>query len=433
MKWKRMVLIAVTCLSVGLVSACGTNKPAPEGKSTEKPHEPVILTLFSWGKISDDIFQQRYVEPVKQKYPYITLRQIFRTGPGVGEPADYIAQGEQIDLVVGVNSNPFKELDLLYDITPDVKKANIDLNRFTQESLERTMSDGKLYGFPLSVSNFVLTYNKDIFDKFGVPYPRDGMTWDEFVPMIQKLTQMDNGVQYRGFHPQNVLAFMANSPFPSLYVDPKTNKVNITSESYKEVLELYKRIATIPGNMPPNALQGEAYSGLLKGFLNEKTIAVVMADFSKPASDAGLNWDFAQPPSFKNYPNVAGSGEVVAISPTKSSKYKDEAMAVISVLTSDEVRLQAAKSLSISPLKDQKFKDAFGTDAPYLKGKNIQAIFKSKPKKYVESSPVVDSNDVSKIFYAIMVDYLSGKVDVNTALRTAEEQIQAKVNEKYGK
>lgn len=69
-----------------------------------------------------------------------------------------------------------------------IKRHNIDLSRFEPSiisALEK-MSGGGLYGLPLYNDRMALYYNKDIFDKFGVPYPKDGMTWDEVIELSIK-------------------------------------------------------------------------------------------------------------------------------------------------------------------------------------------------------------------------------------------------------
>ncbi|WP_374017918.1 extracellular solute-binding protein [Paenibacillus thiaminolyticus] len=57
---------------------------------------------------------------------------------------------------------------------------------------------GLLYGMPIEGTQKALYYNKAIFDKFGVDYPRDGMTWDEIQDLAKQVTAERDGVKYRG-------------------------------------------------------------------------------------------------------------------------------------------------------------------------------------------------------------------------------------------
>jgi multiple sugar transport system substrate-binding protein len=58
-----------------------------------------------------------------------------------------------------------------------------------------------LYALPFSMNYGMTIYNKDIFDKFGIPYPKDMMTWNEMLDLGKKLTKLEQGVQYVGIDP----------------------------------------------------------------------------------------------------------------------------------------------------------------------------------------------------------------------------------------
>ena len=49
---------------------------------------------------------------------------------------------------------------------------------------------GRRYGSPLSIQADLLIYNKRIFDRFDVPYPTSGMTWQEFIEMSKRVTYL---------------------------------------------------------------------------------------------------------------------------------------------------------------------------------------------------------------------------------------------------
>lgn len=46
----------------------------------------------------------------------------------------------------------------------------------------------KQYIYPAGVSHYFLIYNKNLFDKYKLPYPHNDMTWDEFVELAKKAT-----------------------------------------------------------------------------------------------------------------------------------------------------------------------------------------------------------------------------------------------------
>lgn len=76
---------------------------------------------------------------------------------------------------------------------------NIDLNRFVPTLLARNYGqNGELYALPFQRHLTALFYNKATFDAFGIPYPTDGMAWDEVIQLASRFTDSPNGVKYNG-------------------------------------------------------------------------------------------------------------------------------------------------------------------------------------------------------------------------------------------
>jgi multiple sugar transport system substrate-binding protein len=284
---------------------------------------------------------------------------------------------------------------------------------------------------PLNIYPVALFYNKDIFDRFGVAYPKDGLTWDEVIELAKILTRNENGQQYRGFDPQVVYALASSLPIDIL--DPRTDKASVLNDQWRMVLDVYKKIVTIPGNTP----KGTTFAQLVEGFLKDKNVAMHASNMfvqMEEATKNGFNWDIAQYPQYKGYPNIGGGGQSNIVAVSKTSKHKEEVMKVIGVMLSDEVQLLGASRYArLSALKDQKFKDAYGKDVPYLKGKNIQSLFKSRPGEYANYSPLAGTRDVRAIFEQKVKEFVSGQKDFNTAMREAEEEMNKKVAELKGK
>jgi multiple sugar transport system substrate-binding protein len=48
-----------------------------------------------------------------------------------------------------------------------------------------------IWAVPRDVSNLVIYYNKDIFDKNNIPYPTTGWTTNDFLTKAQQLTNQE--------------------------------------------------------------------------------------------------------------------------------------------------------------------------------------------------------------------------------------------------
>jgi ABC-type glycerol-3-phosphate transport system substrate-binding protein len=428
MKWmtKGSVFTLTLALTGSLLAGCSQSAKEPEpaaGGEKAKPQEkfePVTLKMYqTQGYWTDEDFKKLILEPVQKKYPHISIEFMSKSSV---EKA--ITAGEDIDLISVWNGlmPQYDDMGLFEDITPLAKKMNMDLGRFDPGSLEGVKMATKnvlLYGLPNWVQIYVLYYNKDIFDRFGVPYPKDGMTWDETIDLAKKVTRQDGGVQYLGLDPDYLTRML--TPLSLGIVDGRTDKTDVNSEPYKQVFETGKRIYDIPGNKPKE--------GIMKGsvtdrFVKDKNLAMLTTInlFDKLTADPNLNWDVAQYPSYPNKPNLYGAYDINITAIAKISKHKEDAMRVLEVVFSDEVQLMSARAGKLPLMKDPKFQNEFlkGNDA--FKDKKISSIFKSKP---APAAPPY-SNFYTKS-RGMLVDkfkeYAEGKKDVNTVLREAEEAI----------
>lgn len=61
--------------------------------------------------------------------------------------------------------------------------------------MKTLMPDGtyqdRQYGYPCNVANTIIIYNKDVFDRYGVPYPPVDLTWEKYLELAQALTRYE--------------------------------------------------------------------------------------------------------------------------------------------------------------------------------------------------------------------------------------------------
>jgi multiple sugar transport system substrate-binding protein len=87
----------------------------------------------------------------------------------------------------------------LADMSAYAGRDNIDLAVYNGLA-ERFVIDEKLVALPASVGYYVLYYNKSIFDRAGIPYPSNDMTWDEWESLAARVTSGNGSNKvYGGF------------------------------------------------------------------------------------------------------------------------------------------------------------------------------------------------------------------------------------------
>jgi multiple sugar transport system substrate-binding protein len=425
-------------LSLALfVSACGSSTPSKTEDPAAKPspavnNQPVTVKIAVHAGIVNDADLKRYfIDPVKQKFPHITIERINTADKG-STLNELVAANAIPDMVINYpyNLTDLTKLGIDYNMDALIKTHGIDLNRISPEYLEsiKVVNGFNYYtGLPMNNNTFALFYNKDIFDRFGVPYPKDGMTWDEVREVAVKLTRNDGGVQYYGLFPDNVYrgAYQASLPF----VDLKNNKSVFQTDEWKNLFQLWYNLYTYPGApiMPKemNTVHGfktgqiamfSGYSGQLPDLLGMKD----------------LKWDVVTYPSNKVAPGVGQRVDSPMMSITSTSKVKDAAMQIISVILSDEVQTEMTKNLQSSVLKDPKINAQFGKANPELSSKNVVAF--TKPKVAVlKPFGFVPVGSAAGIPIAAFTDLLYAGKDVNTVLREADEKMSKVIAEELQK
>lgn len=418
---KGMLLVLAACL---LFAGCGSYSNNAEVKHSSfefDTSKPVTIKLFRGSDIKDNIFQMLVTEPMAKKYPNITIEL------QNGKLEELIAAGEIPDVLTYVhNSLPtLKNLDLLEDMTPLLKKHLFDLNRFNPIYLDaiRVNSDnGGLAAVPYFAQINALFYNKDLFDKFGVPYPKDGMTWEDATELGKRMTRLDGGIPYQGLNIEKIsrLSFPWSPDLIEKDKATQQERAHIDTDAWKQIFDLGYRVQTIPGNYPNQ----DFYKGQAAMYA---TVGDALQNIKTAVEGQVFRVGVAQYPSYKELPNTYGMVDEHVILVTKTSQRKDAAMKVVEVLTSDEVQMMASKQLArLSPLRDPELQKQFG--AEYLKGVDLQSIFKSHPAPGVQFSRYYQ--DARKLLDAEYALVLSGQKDANSASRDLEENINKMLAQK---
>ncbi|MDQ1912599.1 extracellular solute-binding protein [Paenibacillus sp. GD4] len=432
MNWRKIGIVSL-CTAFLLAGCTGGDAGAPQATQDNKEAvkistEPVTVKFATSRGIFTDVEFKKYVQdPLAKKYPHITAEYINTSEKGFGI-TELVAAGSIPDIIVGYGGTlkQLKELRLLSNMDPLIKKHNLDLNRIIPETLSYIKVNADtdyLGGLPIFNNTFALFYNKALFDKFGVPYPKDGMTWEEAGDLGRQMTRVYDGVQYRGFYPDNVNR-MINQIV--LYQLDKNNnhKSTLTTEPWKEAFELWNRIYNYPGNAdaPYDTMNfAPNQEAFLKGEL------AMIAGFSSTLlalrQAKEMSWDVVTYPQHKKNMGYSTNVDTPNMSITEQSKVKDAAFQVIETILSDEVQLELARNAKMSILSSEVVKQEYGKGIPEFAGKSLNLTSMVKLKPSVPSISKYQGSDTNKIVLDAYDLVLKKEKDINTALREADEQL----------
>ncbi|TNJ58673.1 extracellular solute-binding protein [Paenibacillus hemerocallicola] len=431
-KWIVLSLISIFSTAVvGCGSGAGEDAKSVNSKASAPADgldatKPVTLKIVDTGLVTDEEFQMYLAEPVKKKYPNITL-ELIRQKYSVDRYELLLAKGEKFDLLFEANLlfDDVIAAKLADNMEPMLKKHNIDLNRIEQVAVDsfKIASGGQyLSAVPFTRHFNALYYNKDLFDKFGAAYPKDGMTWDETIELTRKVTRTADGVVYRGLDPD--LPFRTASVIGQPIIDAKTHQSTLQNEKWKQMFQMYKTIYDIPG-YKEKYVNPNNFGEFTKGNLAMLAGLNILPSISKVANT--LNWDMVSYPSLKEAPNTGHEFDGHGILVSAISEKKDAAYKVVEVLLSDDNQLNMARNGKMPILKNTKVQEEFGKNVDYLQGKNVKAIYKTMPAKSHVPTPY--DSKARTIMNKYNKDILTGVKDLNSALREMDEEITKMIAE----
>lgn len=199
---KKWGFIAVAVLLTLSLAACGGNNgKAASGGSASSPAasatgggssgETVTLKFLNISEYLDSTEFKDFLDRFQAKYPNIKVDPISVPHEQyINKRNIMLASGEQVDLIWGNGVEQFDAINkgFLMPLDDVAKEVDVDMSQDFGDF--KPDKDGQYYRFPIQQNNWMLYYNKKVFDDAGVPYPdpKVPMTWDEMAEVAQKIT-----------------------------------------------------------------------------------------------------------------------------------------------------------------------------------------------------------------------------------------------------
>jgi ABC-type glycerol-3-phosphate transport system substrate-binding protein len=80
------------------------------------------------------------------------------------------------------------------DITEEAKAGGFSTDQMWPGVTNLVMQNGRQYAFPDNTGGTLLLYNKNVFDRFHIPYPDKLLTWDELFALAKKFLSDESNV-----------------------------------------------------------------------------------------------------------------------------------------------------------------------------------------------------------------------------------------------
>lgn len=350
---KRRSWFVVIILTMLFLSACGSGGAG--SSSDEGQSGKATIRFATWDSEENLTLQQGLVDKFNEAHPDI---QVSLEAYG-SEYDTKIAAGmgakDAPDVMYMWNYPTYK--DALEPLDSYLEKEGADFKNNYYETLwNYNSADGKVLGLPVGYTTHVVYYNKDLFDKANVPYPKSDWTWDDLQGAAKKLNNPDESISGFAFSgtpdPYDFEMFLWGNG--TAYVDDSgKTQGSLNSQKSVDVLTMFQ-----------NMLK-DGYAITTEGSGSTEMKSGKVAMFTNGAwsigslKEAGINFGIVELPSFKDgsaVSIVSSSG----ISMSKDSKNKDAAWEFIKFWTSEEAnkaRLDYELPVLKSVVESEKLQD----------------------------------------------------------------------------
>ncbi|MGG3651732.1 ABC transporter substrate-binding protein [Bacillus pseudomycoides] len=323
------------------LAGCSSNettskKSSKDDEKKQTSNDGTVLRFATWDSGKNLKIQQQIAKEFEEKNPGVKV-QVEAYGDGFDQKlaASFGAKNPPDVMYMWNFPAYYKSLEPLDELAK--KDPDMKLDDFYQGLFNYSSIDGKLYGMPAGFTTRVIYYNKKLFDKANIPYPKDGWTWDEFVDTAKKLTDASNKQYGFALRPEpdtyDLQGFIWSNGSSFVSEDGKQIKGHMNSPETIEVMKSFQsmlkdKTAVLVGGK--NQQSGDDIFKAGKLAMWESGIWPL-----EGFKDAKIDFGTVEPPAFKGKP-VKGLVGTSAVSIAKDAKHKELAWEFVKFYSSPE-------------------------------------------------------------------------------------------------
>ncbi|EEM03868.1 MULTISPECIES: ABC transporter substrate-binding protein [Bacillus] len=323
------------------LAGCSSNettskKSSKDDEKKQTSNDGTVLRFATWDSGKNLKIQQQIAKKFEEKNPGVKV-QVEAYGDGFDQKlaASFGAKNPPDVMYMWNFPAYYKSLEPLDELAK--KDPDMKLDDFYQGLFNYSSIDGKLYGMPAGFTTRVIYYNKKLFDKANIPYPKDGWTWDEFVDTAKKLTDASNKQYGFALRPEpdtyDLQGFIWSNGSSFVSEDGKQIKGHMNSPETIEVMKSFQsmlkdKTAVLVGGK--NQQSGDDIFKAGKLAMWESGIWPL-----EGFKDAKIDFGTVEPPAFKGKP-VKGLVGTSAVSIAKDAKHKELAWEFVKFYSSPE-------------------------------------------------------------------------------------------------
>ena len=392
--------------------------------------ENVHLSMAFWAEQSEIDRLDQLLEIWKADHPNVTLDYTYCAGPDYPTKLQvWFSSGKAPDVVRMSRDifSPFASEDLFTDLTPYLE-ASGSAGCWDESLLDIFDFGGELLSLPYMYSNYVIAYNKDIFDEANLEYPTADWTETEFVELAKTLTSGEGpektyGMWFGGWVCELVRALYGE---PKMYDTENMVMQATNNEKFKAAFQLLGDLHK--DGYCSNEVTKTTTTG---GFVTGKYAMAIaqtgdIASYQKQIGD-NFKWDVVELPISETYDTRWNTNmRLQGFGMSKTTEHPELAYDLIEYMTTNYEVQKAVDEDGVGIpalteyLESEEFKTNYGGGAAYNKEAFVNM---AKVGTSWEFAGIwADINDtLTSEFNA----YITGATDIDTALDNLQKKGEA--------
>lgn len=392
--------------------------------------ENVHLSMAFWADQSEIDRMDQLLEIWKADHPNVTLDYTYCAGPDYPTKLQvWFSSGKAPDVIRMSRDifSPFASEDLFADLTPYLE-ASGSAGCWDESLLDIFDFDGELLSLPYLYSNYVIAYNKDIFDEANLEYPTADWTETEFVELAKTLTSGEGpektyGMWFGGWVCELVRALYGE---PKMYDTENMVMQATNNEKFKASFQLLGDLHK-DGYCSDEVTKTTTTGGFVTGkYAMALAMTSDIGNYQKQIGD-NFKWDIVELPISETYDTRWNTNmRLQGFGMSKTTEHPELAYDLIEYMTTNYEVQKAVDEEGVGIpalteyLESEEFKTNYGGGAAYNKEAFVNM---AKVGTAWEFAGIwADINDtLTSEFNA----YITGATDIDTALDNLQKKGEA--------
>lgn len=324
----------------------------------------------------------------------------------------------QVDLVgLRGNSNvlELQQKGQLLGLGSYIQKSGLDVKAYGNMFNEITC-DGEYYALPTRSTCWALYYNRNLFDRKGIAYPK-GMTWEEYLALAEEMTWEDeDGTQIWGgyYPPWNYNMMAAQNGYYLL-----DDNLKPTEQCLAMLGRLYQSGSHVPYEEIKDRGDDCRYDfeeGNIAMIINGEWLANMLLE-DAAAGKSVPEWDIAPLPVPDHANGKISVGQYQFAGISAFCEYPEEAFAFLEFLCGNPGAKIYAGNAVIPAYYSDEIREIY---KEALSGKNTRVFFEAER---IQEQPMWNGyNRLMEIYKTVAEDYLMGEIGLSEAMERFERE-----------